>query len=83
MGMIVCDEEEKAMSGNVYIQNIETINGMASPQSSRVINAYNTINDINSMITLIDRLLASLSKIPRVDSEEIENVKDYLEIIQE
>ena len=27
MEMIVCDEEAKAMCGNTYIQNIETVNG--------------------------------------------------------
>lgn len=36
-----------------------------------------------SMITLIDKLLASLPEIQGVDSEEIENVKDDLEMIQE
>ena len=71
------------MSGNTYIQNIETVNGLASQQNSGVINTYNTTNDISSMITLIDKLLASLPEIQGVDSEEIENVKDDLEMIQE
>lgn len=35
------------------------------------------------MSTLIDKLLASLPEIQGVDSEEIENVKDDLEMIQE
>ena len=83
MEMIICDEEEKTMSGNTYIQNIETVNGLASQQNSGVINTYNTTNDISSMITLIDKLLASLPEIQGVDSEEIENVKDDLEMIQE
>ena len=83
MEMIVCDEEEKTMSGNTYIQNIETVNGSASQQNSGVINTYNTTNDTSSMITLIDKLLASLPEIQGVDSEEIENVKDDLEMIQE
>ena len=34
MEMIVYDEEEKAMGGNTYIQNIETVNGSASQQNS-------------------------------------------------
>lgn len=81
--MIVCDEEAKAMSGNTYIQNIETVNGSASQQNSGVINTYNTTNDTSSMITLIDKLLESLPAIQGVDVEEIENVKDDLEMIQE
>lgn len=81
--MIVCDEEAKAMSGNTYIQNIETVNGSASQQNSGVINTYNTTNDTSSMITLIDKLLESLPAIQGVDAEEIENVKDDLEMIQE
>ena len=83
MKMIVYDEEEKAMGGNTYIQNIETVNGSASQQNSGVINTYNTTNDTSSMITLIDKLLESLPAIQGVDAEEIENVKDDLEIIQE
>ena len=81
--MIVCDEEAKAMGGNTYIQNIETVNGSASQQNSGVINTYNTTNDTSSMITLIDKLLESLPAIQGVDAEEIENVKDDLEMIQE
>lgn len=42
MEMIVYDEEAKAMGGNTYIQNIETVNGSASQQNSGVINTYNT-----------------------------------------
>lgn len=83
MEMIVYDEETKTMNGNTYIQNIETVNGSASQQNSGVINTYNTIKDTSSMITLIDKLITSLSEIQGVDSEEIENVKDDLEMIQE
>lgn len=83
MEMIVYDEEEKTMNGNTYIQNIETVNGSASQQNSGVINTYNTTNDTSSMLTLIDKLIASLSEIQGVDSEEIENVRDDLEMVQE
>lgn len=83
MEMIVYDEEEKAMGGNTYIQNIETVNGSASQQNSGVINTYNTTNDTSSMLELIDKLLASLPEIQGVDEEEIENVKDDLEMVQE
>ena len=71
------------MGGNTYIQNIETVNGSASQQNSGVINAYNTTNDTGSMLELIDKLLASLPEIQGVDAEEIENVKDDLEMVQE
>lgn len=83
MEMIVYDEAAKNMSGNTYIQNIETVNGSASQQNSGVLNTYNATNDINSMMTLIDKLLASLTEVRGVSTEEIENVKDDLEIIQE
>lgn len=83
MEMMVCDEETKAMCGNTYIQNIETVNGSASQQNSGVITTHNTINDTSSMIALIDKLLGSLPEIQGVDSEDIENVKDDLEMIQE
>ena len=83
MEMIVYDEEEKAMGGNTYIQNIETVNGSASQQNSGVINTYNTTNDTSFMLELIDKLLASLPEIQGVDAEEIENVKDDLEMVQE
>jgi hypothetical protein len=83
MEMIVCDEEEKNMGGNTYIQNIGNVTGSANQQNSGVINTYNTINDTGSMISLIDKLLASLPEIQGVDTEEIENVKDDLEMVQE
>lgn len=83
MEMIMYDEEAKAMSGNTYIQNIETVNGTASQQNSGVINTYNTTNDTSSILALIDKLLASLSEIKDVDSEVIESVKDDLEMVQE
>jgi hypothetical protein len=83
MQMIVCDEEAKTMGGNTYIQNIGNVNGSANQQHSGVINAYNTTNDVSSMMTLIDKLLSSLSKLQGIDKEEIENVKDDLEMVQE
>jgi hypothetical protein len=83
MQMIVCDEEAKTMGGNTYIQNIGNVNGSANQQHSGVINAYNTTNDVSSMMTLIDKLLSSLPKLQGIDKEEIENVKDDLEMVQE
>lgn len=81
--MIVLDEEAKTMGGNTYIQNIKTVNGSASQQNSGVITTYNTTNDTSSMLELIDKLLASLPEIQGVNTEEIENVKDDLEMVQE
>lgn len=83
MEMIVYDEEAKTMNGNTYIQNIETLNGSANQQDSGVINTYYTNNDTTAMISLIDKLVSSLAEIPDVSSEEIENVKDDLEMVQE
>lgn len=83
MEMIVYDEEAKTMNGNTYIQNIETLNGSANQQDSGVINTYYTNNDTTAMISLIDKLVSSLAEIPDVSSEEIENVKDELEMVQE
>jgi hypothetical protein len=83
MQMIVCDEETKTMGGNTYIQNIGNVNGSANQQHSGVINAYNTTNDVSSMMTLIDKLLSSLPELLGIDKEEIENVKDDLEMVQE
>ena len=83
MEMIVYDEEAKSMGGNTYIQNIETVNGSANQQNRGMINSYNTTNDANSMLDLIDKLLVSLCEIQGVDSEEIESVKDDLEMVQE
>ena len=48
-----------------------------------MINTYNTTNDTGSMLELIDKLLTSLPEIQGVDAEEIENVKDDLEMVQE
>lgn len=81
--MIVLDEEAKTMGGNTYIQNIKTVNGSASQQNSGVITTYKTTNDTSSMLELIDKLLASLPEIQGVNTEEIENVKDDLEMVQE
>ena len=83
MEMIVYDEEEKAMSGDTYIQNIQTVNGFANQQNSGEINTYNAVNDTSTTIALIDKLLTSLSEIRVDDSEEIENVKDDLEMVRE
>lgn len=83
MEMIAIDEEQNTMTGNTYIQNIDTVNGTASQQNSGVINTYNSSGNTNDLIALVEKLIASLAEIREVDSEEIESVKDDLEMIQE
>lgn len=83
MDMIVMDEEMKAMGGNTFIQNIETVNGSANQQGSGTINSYNTVNDTSDTLALIDKLLLSLDAIQDVDAGEIESVRDDLEVVQE
>ena len=84
MEMIVMDEDRKANSGNTtYIQNIETLNGAANQQSSGVINNYNTNNDITAILSLVDKIIPSLLLISDVDADEIDSVKDDLEVVQE
>lgn len=83
MDMIVMDEEIKTMNGTTFIQNIETVNGSANQQGSGTINSYNTINDTSDTLALIDKLLLSLDVIQDVDVDEIESVRDDLEVVQE
>lgn len=82
--MIVMDEERKTNLGNTtYIQNIETLNGAANQQSNGVINNYNINNDIAAILSLVDKIIPSLLSISDVDVDEIESVRDDLEVVQE
>lgn len=81
--MLIYEEEEKKMNGNIYVQNIKTVNGSASQQNSGTITNYTTTNDVRDIITGIDKIINSLDSIEGIDKEEIENVKDDLEIVQE
>lgn len=83
MEMIVMDEERKVNLGDTYIQNIETLNGTANQQGCGTINNYNTNNDIVSMLAIIDKIIPSLLEISDVDPDEIDSVKDDLEVVQE
>ncbi|MBR5597078.1 MAG: hypothetical protein IKW30_06705 [Lachnospiraceae bacterium] len=83
MEMIAMDEDRKANLSNTFIQNIETLNGTANQQANGTINNYNTNNDISSILSLINKIIPSLSSISDIDNEEIDNVKDDLEVIQE
>lgn len=82
MEMIVMDEERKNNTGNTFIQNIETVHGSANQQANGIINNYNNCNT-KDLLELIDKILPSLPLIPEVDSEEIDSVKDDLEMVQE
>ena len=83
MEMIVMDEERKVNRGDTYIQNIETLNGTANQQGSGVINNYNTNNDVAAILSLVDKIIPSLLSISDVDTDEIDSVKDDLEVVQE
>ena len=83
MDMIVLDEEGKTVGGNTFIQQIGTVNGSANQQVSGVINSYNTNNDAVEILALIDKLLPTLEKAQNVDADEIDSVKDDLEVVQE
>ncbi len=83
MEMIVLDEEARGHMGNTYIQNIETVNGAANQQNDGVINNYCVTNDMASLLELIDKLIMSLSVAQGIEPNEVENVRDDLEIVQE
>lgn len=83
MDMIVLDEEEKIINGNTFIQHIGTVNGSANQQVSGTINSYIDNNNASEILSLIDKLIPSLEKIQDVDVDEIDSVKDDLEIVQE
>lgn len=81
--MIIMDEDRKANAGNTFIQNIETLNGAANQQANGIINNYNANNDVATILSLIDKIIPSLSAISDIDADEIDNVKDDLEVVQE
>ncbi len=83
MEMIIMDEERKANAGNTFIQNIETLNGSATQQANGTINNYNNNNDASAMLSLIEKIMSSLPELSDIDVDEIDNVKDDLEVIQE
>lgn len=83
MEMIVMDEDRKANPGNTFIRNIETLNGAANQQGSGTINNYNSNNDVVAMLSLVEKIIPSLSLITDIDTEEIDSVKDDLEVVQE
>ncbi len=80
--MINMDEERKTISGSTFIQNIETVNGSANQQANGIINNYTTNNNVADIITLIDKIISSLSYVSET-TDEVDNVKDDLEVIQE
>ena len=83
MEMIIMDEERKINAGNTFIQNIETLNGSATQQTSGTINNYNKNNDVSDMLLLIDKIISSLSNLSEIEDTDVENVRDDLEVIQE
>lgn len=83
MEMIIMDEERKINPGNTFIQNIETVNGSANQQASGTINNYNTTNDVTAILSLIDKILTSLPLLSDIEIDEVESVRDDLEMAQE
>lgn len=83
MEMIVVDEKYKVNHGDTYIQNIETLNGPANQQGNGVINNYNINNDVATILALIDKIIPSLLSISDIGADEIDSVKDDLEVVQE
>ena len=83
MEMIVMDEERKVNLGDTYIQNIETLNGTVNQLGRGTINNYNTNNDIVAMLSIINKIIPSLLEITNIDNDEIDSVKDDLEVVQE
>ncbi len=83
MEMMIMDEERKGFSGNTFIQNIENLNGAANQQISGTITTYNITNEMEDMCSLIDKIINSLPYLSEVGIDDIESVKDDLEVIQE
>lgn len=83
MEMIVLDEEDKTNGSNTFIQNIETVNGSANQQINGTINTYNTFENVEGILNTIDKLFMSLSEIKSICSDDKDDVKDDLEVVQE
>ena len=83
MEMIVMDEERKVNFGDTYIQKIETLNGTVNQLGRGTINNYNTNNDIIAMLSIINKIIPSLLEITNINNDEIDSVKDDLEVVQE
>lgn len=83
MEMIVMDEERKVNLGDTYIKKIETLNGTVNQLGRGTINNYNTNNDIVAMLSIINKIIPSLLEITNIDNDEIDSVKDDLEVVQE
>lgn len=83
MEMIVMDEESQQAGGNTFVQQIQTVNGTVNQQGSGTITNYNTATDSEEILSIIEKLLSSLPQMQGVDSEELESVRDDLEVVQE
>lgn len=83
MEMIVMDENRRGNTGNTFIQKIETLHGNANQQANGIINSYNTSNDVVSILLLVDKIIPSLSFLTDIEADEVDSVKDDLEVVQE
>lgn len=80
--MIEEDEEKKNTQTSIY-QKIEQNYGTINAQANGTIKSYNGITNVDNIISLIEKILASLPQLTNIDVDEIESVKDDLEVIQE
>lgn len=80
--MIEEDEEKKSTQTSIY-QNIEQNYGTINAQANGTIKSYNGITNVDNIISLIEKILSSLPQLTNIDADEIDSVKDDLEVIQE
>ena len=80
--MIEEDMERKQTQAPIY-QKIEQNYGTVNAQASGTINNYNGTTNIDSILSLIENILGSLPQLSDIDADEIDNVKDDLEMAQE
>lgn len=80
--MIEEDEEKKNTQASIY-QNIEQNYGTINAQANGTIKSYNGITNVDNIISLIEKILSSLPQLTNIDADEIDSVKDDLEMVQE
>lgn len=80
--MVEEETERKQTSSHIY-QNIEANYGTINAQNQGTINSYNHASNLDDILSIIERLISSLPNIQDVDEEELDNVKDDLEMMQE
>lgn len=80
--MIEEDEEKKSTQTPIF-QNIGQNYGTINTQANGTIKSYNGITNVDDIISLIEKILSSLPQLSNIDSDEIDSVRDDLEMVQE